>query len=71
MLIVQGVPLSARKPSGGFPTGIAPFLQLPYFNETVVKKILRKVRRTNYHVRSFFHQKINMMIAFLHLTDLN
>ncbi|KMZ71722.1 Chaperone protein dnaJ [Zostera marina] len=40
--IFQGVPLSTRKPTGGCPTGIAPFLQLPHFNETVVKKILRK-----------------------------
>ncbi|WOL04011.1 dnaJ protein ERDJ2A [Canna indica] len=40
--IIQAVPLSARKLTGGNPEGIAPFLQLPRFNESVVKKIARK-----------------------------
>lgn len=40
---LQAVPLSARKASGGFTEGIAPFLQLPHFSEAVVKKIARKV----------------------------
>ncbi|KAL8140567.1 hypothetical protein V2J09_006588, partial [Rumex salicifolius] len=44
--IVQAVPLSARKPVGGSSEGIAPFLQLPHFNEAVVKKIARKKVRT-------------------------
>lgn len=37
--VVQAVPLSARKAEG-----IAPFLQLPHFNDDIVKKITRKVR---------------------------
>ncbi|CAN6482535.1 unnamed protein product [Victoria cruziana] len=41
--IVQAVPLSARKAVGGFSEGNAPFLQLPHFNESVIKKISRKV----------------------------
>lgn len=42
-LILQAVPLSARKATGGSSEGIAPFLQLPHFSEAVVKKIARKV----------------------------
>ncbi|KAL5991055.1 DnaJ protein erdj2a [Asimina triloba] len=41
--VIQAVPLSARKASGGFSEGIAPFLQLPHFSEAIVKKIGRKV----------------------------
>ncbi|KAK9665386.1 hypothetical protein RND81_14G109200 [Saponaria officinalis] len=44
--IVQAVPLSAKKPVGGSPDGIAPFLQLPHFSEAVIKKIARKKVRT-------------------------
>ncbi|KAK6942639.1 Sec63 domain [Dillenia turbinata] len=44
--IIQAVPLSARKGVGGSGEGIAPFLQLPHFSETVVKKIARKKVRT-------------------------
>lgn len=40
--IIQAVPLSARKATGGNPEGIAPFLQLPHFSESTVKKIARK-----------------------------
>jgi len=40
--IIQAVPLSARKASGGNSEGIAPFLQLPHFTEATVKKIARK-----------------------------
>ncbi|KAL0304333.1 UNVERIFIED_CONTAM: DnaJ protein ERDJ2A [Sesamum radiatum] len=39
--IVQAVPLSARKAEG-----IAPFLQLPHFNDDIIKKISRKKVRT-------------------------
>ncbi|XP_027358987.1 dnaJ protein ERDJ2A isoform X2 [Abrus precatorius] len=42
--IIQAVPLSARKTTGGSPEGIAPFLQLPHISETVIKKVARKVR---------------------------
>lgn len=41
--VVQAVPLSARKATGGSAEGIAPFLQLPHFSEAVIKKIARKV----------------------------
>uniref|UniRef100_A0A6M2F3L6 J domain-containing protein n=1 Tax=Populus davidiana TaxID=266767 RepID=A0A6M2F3L6_9ROSI len=44
--IIQAVPLSARKATGGSTEGIAPFLQLPHFTESVVKKIARKKVRT-------------------------
>ncbi|PKU73707.1 dnaJ protein ERDJ2 [Dendrobium catenatum] len=44
--IVQAVPLSARKAGGGNSEGIAAFLQLPHFSETVFKKIARKKVRT-------------------------
>uniref|UniRef100_A0A2P2KT19 Uncharacterized protein MANES_06G153400 n=1 Tax=Rhizophora mucronata TaxID=61149 RepID=A0A2P2KT19_RHIMU len=41
-MMMQAVPLSARKTTGGSAEGIAPFLQLPHFSESVVKKIGRK-----------------------------
>ncbi|KAF9664232.1 hypothetical protein SADUNF_Sadunf17G0134700 [Salix dunnii] len=44
--IIQAVPLSARKATGGSTEGIAPFLQLPHFSEAVIKKIARKKVRT-------------------------
>ncbi|KAG6409862.1 hypothetical protein SASPL_127904 [Salvia splendens] len=44
--IVQAVPLSARKAAGGSADGTAPFLQLPYFNDDIIKKITRKKVRT-------------------------
>ncbi|KAJ6364439.1 hypothetical protein OIU76_029400 [Salix suchowensis] len=44
--IIQAVPLSARKATGGSTEGIAPFLQLPHFTESVIKKIARKKVRT-------------------------
>eukprot|EP00252_Welwitschia_mirabilis_P009371 TRINITY_DN2193_c0_g1_i1.p1 TRINITY_DN2193_c0_g1~~TRINITY_DN2193_c0_g1_i1.p1 ORF type:complete len:687 (-),score=124.99 TRINITY_DN2193_c0_g1_i1:179-2239(-) len=44
--IIQAVPLSARKSSGLLTEGTAPFLQLPHFSETVVKRICRKKVRT-------------------------
>ncbi|XP_011046053.1 PREDICTED: dnaJ protein ERDJ2A [Populus euphratica] len=43
--IIQAVPLSARKATGGS-TECAPFLQLPHFSESVIKKIARKKVRT-------------------------
>ncbi|TKY72928.1 DnaJ protein ERDJ2A [Spatholobus suberectus] len=44
--IIQAVPLSARKTTGGSPEGIAPFLQLPHISETIIKKVARKKVRT-------------------------
>lgn len=41
--MMQAVPLTARKAAGGSADGIAPFLQLPYFNDDIIKKITRKV----------------------------
>lgn len=49
--IIQAVPLSARKASGGSSEGLAPFLQLPHFSETIVKKIARKKVRTFQELR--------------------
>ncbi|EPS60927.1 heat shock protein binding protein, partial [Genlisea aurea] len=45
--IIQAVPLSERKANGGSSEGYGPFLQLPHFTESAVKKISRK------RVRSF------------------
>ncbi|KAK4348405.1 hypothetical protein RND71_031160 [Anisodus tanguticus] len=45
-LLLQAVPLSARKAAGASSEGYAPFLQLPHFSEAVVKKIARKKVRT-------------------------
>ncbi|KAJ4955220.1 hypothetical protein NE237_012003 [Protea cynaroides] len=44
--IIQAVPLSAKKSTGGSTEGIAPFLQLPHFSEAIIKKIARKKVRT-------------------------
>lgn len=49
--IIQAVPLSARKAVGGSAEGIAPFLQLPHFNEAIIKKIARKKVRTFQELR--------------------
>lgn len=49
--IIQAVPLSARKTSGGFTDGTAPFLQLPHFNEAVMKKLARKKVRSLQELR--------------------
>ncbi|KAI3809107.1 hypothetical protein L1987_25076 [Smallanthus sonchifolius] len=53
--IIQAVPLSARKATGGSSEGNAPFLQLPHFNEAVMKKIARKKVKT---VQEFRDMKI-------------
>ncbi|KAI3793261.1 hypothetical protein L1987_35877 [Smallanthus sonchifolius] len=44
--IIQAVPLSVRKATGGCSDGNAPFLQLPHFNDDVMKKIARKKLKT-------------------------
>ncbi|KAJ6846361.1 dnaJ protein ERDJ2-like [Iris pallida] len=49
--IIQAVPLSARKVTGGNSEGIASFLQLPHFSESTVKKIGRKKVRTFQELR--------------------
>ncbi|KAL6988366.1 DnaJ protein erdj2 [Sarracenia purpurea var. burkii] len=55
--IVQAVPLSARKASGGSSEGFAPFLQLPHFSEAVVKKVARKKVRTFQDLRDMTTQE--------------
>ncbi|KAF8408570.1 hypothetical protein HHK36_004633 [Tetracentron sinense] len=45
-VVMQAVPLSARKAAGASSEGIAPFLQLPHISEAIVKKIARKKVRT-------------------------
>lgn len=49
--IIQAVPLSSRKATGGSTEGTAPFLQLPHFTEAVIKKIARKKVRTFQELR--------------------
>ncbi|XVF53516.1 hypothetical protein PTKIN_Ptkin05aG0105400 [Pterospermum kingtungense] len=49
--VIQAVPLSARKTTGGSTEGIASFLQLPHFSEAVIKKIARKKVRTIQELR--------------------
>ncbi|XP_047325395.1 dnaJ protein ERDJ2A-like [Impatiens glandulifera] len=44
--IIQAVPLNARKTAGASPEGNAAFLQLPHFDEAVLKKLARKKLRT-------------------------
>ncbi|XP_076938629.1 dnaJ protein ERDJ2A-like [Bidens hawaiensis] len=44
--IIQAVPFSAKKATSAYPEGNAPFLQLPHFNDSVVKKISRKKVKT-------------------------
>lgn len=44
--IIQAVPLSSRKVTGGSSEGNASFLQLPHFNESAIKKIARKKVKT-------------------------
>nr|GEU47272.1 DnaJ protein ERDJ2A-like [Tanacetum cinerariifolium] len=49
--IIQAVPLSARKATGGSSEGNAPFLQLPHFNDAVLKKLARKKVKTLQELR--------------------
>ncbi|KAL3839783.1 hypothetical protein ACJIZ3_024374 [Penstemon smallii] len=55
--IIQAVPLSARKATGASSEGYGPFLQLPHFSETVVKKISRKKVRTFQDLRDMKPQE--------------
>ncbi|PIA54126.1 hypothetical protein AQUCO_00900594v1 [Aquilegia coerulea] len=55
--IIQAVPLSARKASGGSTEGVAPFLQLPHFSEAIVKKIARKKVRSFQELRDMTLQE--------------
>ncbi|KAI3473335.1 hypothetical protein Pfo_030626 [Paulownia fortunei] len=55
--IIQAVPLSARKATGGSSEGYGPFLQLPHFSESVVKKIARKKVRSFQDLREMKPQE--------------
>lgn len=65
--IIQAVPPSARKVSDravGGAEGIAAFLQLPHFNEQVVKKIGRKKVRTLQEFRELsFEERKELLIS--------
>ncbi|KAI3796826.1 hypothetical protein L1987_39512 [Smallanthus sonchifolius] len=61
--IIQAVPLSARKPTGGSIEGIAPFLQLPHFSESVLKKLARKKVRTFEDFRELNQQERNDLLT--------
>ncbi|KAL0338596.1 UNVERIFIED_CONTAM: DnaJ protein ERDJ2 [Sesamum angustifolium] len=51
------VPLSARKATGGSNEGYGPFLQLPHFSESIVKKIARKKVRSFQELREMKPQE--------------
>lgn len=55
--VVQAVPLTSRKAIAGSTEGIAPFLQLPHFSETIVKKISRKKVRNFEDLREMTTQE--------------
>ncbi|KAL6972025.1 DnaJ protein erdj2a, partial [Sarracenia purpurea var. burkii] len=60
--VIQAVPLSARKAAGGFTEGIAPFLQLPHFNEAIMKKLARKKMRTFQELRDMTpHERAELL----------
>ncbi|KAL6123175.1 hypothetical protein ACLB2K_075698 [Fragaria x ananassa] len=61
--IIQAVPLSARKATGGSSEGIAPFLQLPHFSEAVVKKIARKKLRVFQELRDMSMQECAELLS--------
>ncbi|PIN00047.1 Molecular chaperone (DnaJ superfamily) [Handroanthus impetiginosus] len=55
--IIQAVPLSARKATGASSEGYGPFLQLPHFSESVVKRIARKKVRSFQDLREMKPQE--------------
>ncbi|KAG0461454.1 hypothetical protein HPP92_021751 [Vanilla planifolia] len=63
--IVQAVPLSARKAGGGSSEGIAAFLQLPHFSETIFKKIARKKVRTFQELRDMNVQERHELLTLV------
>ncbi|KAG0462815.1 hypothetical protein HPP92_021291 [Vanilla planifolia] len=63
--IVQAVPLSARKAGGGSSEGIAAFLQLPHFSETIFKKIARKKVRTFQELRDMNVQERRELLTLV------
>ncbi|CAL9148916.1 unnamed protein product [Musa hybrid cultivar] len=68
--IIQAVPLSARKATGGNPEGIAPFLQLPHFTESTVKKIARKKVKMFQELRDMtVADRVELLTQFAGLSD--
>ncbi|KAF6157582.1 hypothetical protein GIB67_037155 [Kingdonia uniflora] len=61
--IIQAVPLSARKASGGSAEGIAPFLQLPHFSEAIVKNLARKKVRTFQELRDMNLEELTELLT--------
>ncbi|XP_057508462.1 dnaJ protein ERDJ2A-like [Actinidia eriantha] len=61
--IIQAVPLSARKAAGGYTEGAAPFLQLPHFNEAMMKKLARKKVRTFQELRDMSREERNELLT--------
>ncbi|KAL0309569.1 UNVERIFIED_CONTAM: DnaJ protein ERDJ2 [Sesamum radiatum] len=55
--LMKAVPLSARKATGGSNEGYGPFLQLPHFSESIVKKIARKKVRSFQELREMKPQE--------------
>ncbi|KAG6528486.1 dnaJ protein ERDJ2-like [Zingiber officinale] len=69
--IIQAVPLSARKATGGYPEGLAPFLQLPYFSESTVKKIARKKVRTFQELQDMtINDRVELLTQIAGLSDI-
>ncbi|WOL18397.1 dnaJ protein ERDJ2A [Canna indica] len=69
--IIQAVPLSARKATGGNPEGIAPFLQLPHFSESIVKKVARKKVKTFQELRDMtIEDRVELLTQVAGLSDI-
>ncbi|KAL1545728.1 DnaJ protein erdj2 [Salvia divinorum] len=68
--MIQAVPLSARKATGGSSEGYGPFLQLPHFTESVVKKIARKKVRSFQDFREMKQQeRAELLTQFAGFSD--
>ncbi|GAB2249809.1 hypothetical protein Droror1_Dr00013168 [Drosera rotundifolia] len=61
--IVQAVPLSSRKAGGRSSDAIVPLLQLPHFNEAVIKKIAQKKVRTIEELRDMTPQERSELLS--------
>ncbi|WOL18396.1 hypothetical protein Cni_G27191 [Canna indica] len=67
----MAVPLSARKATGGNPEGIAPFLQLPHFSESIVKKVARKKVKTFQELRDMtIEDRVELLTQVAGLSDI-
>ncbi|KAG9147363.1 hypothetical protein Leryth_019515 [Lithospermum erythrorhizon] len=61
--IIQAVPLSSRKTVGVLSEGTAPFLQLPHFDDAVVKKIANKKLRTLQELQAMSPEERKEMLS--------